>query len=415
LLIATPSREAELSDVDFGRWLEYGGGRVVRFDAEAAYCRGGMALLEGEFRRVLRDEGVAIVVYPLGTEFDFRPDFLQSALAGVYGVLLVGDDEHYFDVSHRYYAQCFDLVLSTNPLCERYRLYGVEAQFLPGTFDPAVFSPGTDKEKNIDVSFVGAMHKQGRAAYARALVDAGIALQAYGAGTTAGILPRERVVEVYRRSRINLNFTGTSGATHLDAGISINRRIRQVKARCQMIALCGSFVLSENAPGLERVFDVGNEIDVFEDENDLVDKVRFYLAHDTVREEMAARAHARAKRDYDVRSYGAQLARSLEARARGKRQRPPMPLYLDRPFWSAYGAWRFKYIAVYLFSMRIALLCREIALLLRTRRFDRRAASWAAAMGLLVAARTSPFASRVARGAKALRDRARRPASASHG
>jgi hypothetical protein len=387
----------------------------VRFDAESAYCRGGMAGLEREFRGVMREEGVAIVVYPLGTEFDFNPLFLQDALAAVYSVLLVGDDEHYFDVSHRYYAQCFDLVLTTNPLCDRYRLYGIEAEFLPGTFDPAVFSPDTAAGKTIDVSFVGAMQKPGRKAYADALVQAGIQLECYGAGTPAGVLARDKVVDVYRRSRINLNFTRTSGYTHLDADLGINRRVRQVKARCQMIALCGSFVLSESAPGLDRVFAIGSEIDVFDDEKDLVDKVRFYLQHEKVREEMAARAHARARRDYDVRIYGETLARSLEARALRKPQKPHATVYLDRQFWAAYGAWRLKYIVVFLFYKRVMFLCREMGLLLRAGALNRRAAIWSAAIGLLIAARTSSLASRLAHIAKAARHRSRRPMTAPHG
>ena len=36
-----------------------------------------------------------------------------------------------------------------------------------------------------------------------------------------------------------------------------------VKGRCQEIALSGGFVLSEYAPGLEDLFDIGTEIDVF--------------------------------------------------------------------------------------------------------------------------------------------------------
>src|SRR5258708_38577561 len=43
LVVGTPSPEAELSDADFGRWLEYGGGKVVRLDPEGAYRAGGLA------------------------------------------------------------------------------------------------------------------------------------------------------------------------------------------------------------------------------------------------------------------------------------------------------------------------------------------------------------------------------------
>jgi hypothetical protein len=416
LVVGTGSAEAELTDADFARWLEYGEGRVLRFDPEASYRNGGLRGLEEDLRSLLNREGVGILVYPIGMEFDFRPTFLQEVLAPIFSVLLVGDDEHYFDVSHRYYAQCFDRVLSTNPLCERYRLYGIEAEFLPGAFNSATYSPPTERRKEIDVSFVGAMRgKVGRQEYAQALLQSRLRFEAFGPGTAAGVLSRPQVVDVFRRSRINLNFTGSSVTTPLDAHLAINRRVRQIKGRCQMIALCGSFVLSEHAAGIEKLFEVGREIDVFHDQGELIDKCRYYLEHDDLREEMAARAHDRAIRDYDLASFGRRLAESLQSRAREKQTgRQPQAIYLDAAFWSGFGAWRFKYIVIFLFSGRLALLARELILLLRTGRCSAHAAAWFAATGLLVAARTSRMAAWLAGAARRVRQSLRRDLEAQY-
>jgi spore maturation protein CgeB len=395
LVLAPDNPEAHLNDFDFaGMIARHAGVHVVRLDPEKAYSAGGIAGLEREVERELREQAIDVLVYALGTEFDFDPRFFGN-LSGVYRILELGDDEHYFEPLHRYYAPFFDLVLTTNPECERYRPLGVEPIFQPGVFSSAVFNPGTERRKDYDVSFIGAMDKVGRERYATALSRAGIEVRLFGAGTRAGIVTQDQVVEIYRRSRINLNFTGGALRTPLERDPAVNRNVRQVKGRMSKIALCGSFVLSEDAPGIARLFKVGEEIDVFHDEQQLVEKVRFYLAHEAQREAMATRAHARALADYDEARFWPQLVRTIERLARPERP-ARKPTALDWTFWSGFGAWRFKYFVVFLFAGRIGLLARELGLLLRVGRFKPSAALWFAAMGLAAAERSS-------RGAAALR------------
>lgn len=404
LVLASDSPEAKLVDMDFSRCLEHGGGSFIRLDPESSYRDGGLLGLEAQVERLVRERAIQIVVYPLGCEFDFRPTFFSERLADAFKVLILGDDEHYFEVAHRYYGECFDLVLTTNPLLDRYALYGIEAQFIPGVFNGQVFSPAPGTPKSIDVSFVGAMqNKVGREQYAAALRDAGIIFKAYGLGTPAGFVSRNEAIEVYRRSRINLNFTGGSAVTPFDHQLGINRRIRGVKGRCQMIALCGSFVLSEYAPGIERLFEIGREIDVFHDQNELVEKVRYYLAHETAREAMAAKAHARARAQYEERDFGRELARSLESRAQAKRPGRAAPIHIDRVYWRGFGAWRFKYLVMFLLSARPGLFFSELALLIRTRRCSWRAAWWCIGLGLHVQSRTSRVAAALAGMGRGLR------------
>ncbi len=395
LVLAPDNPEALLNDFDFaGMMARHAGVQIVRLDPERVYAAGGMPRLEQEVERQLREQTIDVLVYALGIEFDFDPRFF-GRLSGVYKILELGDDEHYFEPLHRYYAPFFDLVLTTNPECERYRQLGVAAIFQPGVFSAAVFNPGIERRKDYDVSFIGAMDKVGREHYAAALTRAGIRVHLFGAGTSAGIVSADKVVEIYRRSRINLNFTGGALRTPLERDPAVNRNVRQVKGRMSKIALCGSFVLSENAPGIERLFRVGEEIDVFRDEQQLVEKVRFYLDHEAQREAMAARAHARALKDYDETKFWPQLVHTIERLARDKRP-APKPLPLDGTFWSGFGAWRFKYFVVFLFAGHPGLLLRELALLLRVGRFKPTAAPWFAAIGLAAAERSS-------RGAAALR------------
>jgi glycosyltransferase involved in cell wall biosynthesis len=404
LVLAPQGTHALLGDLDYARCLGRGSDAVHRLDPEAIYCEGGIDHLEDTVVDAVREHHVNVLVYALGFEFDFRPTFFRERLGHIYRVLLVGDDEHYFDRSHRYFAQCFDRVLTTNPVCDRYDLYGVEAEFIPVPYDSTVFHPGDRPAKEIDVSFIGAMHgKVGRARYARALKAAGVKFECFGTGTPGGYVDQARSIDIYRKSRINLNFAGGSFVTPLDRDLAINRRVRQMKGRCYMLALCSSFVLSERVAGIERAFHIGQEIDVFDNEVELIDKIDFYLKHGDRREEMAARAYQRAIAHYDEQNLGRRLVGDLESRAKAKKAASDAPIYLDRNFWACFGSWRFKYLSLFLFRGRYRLLLSELALLFRIAKVHPYAALWYAAHGLHVAARTSPAAGRVTKWVRRLR------------
>jgi hypothetical protein len=412
LLLLTPEGpEADFNDSNYERGFRMGGANVVRLSPEMSYIRGGQAALESDVVSLANEHRIDVLVYQLGGDFDFEPCFFRDNLSQVYKVLLLEDDGQYFHVSHRYYAQCVDFVLTVNPpLCEHYALIGIDAQFMATPFDASVFSPAPHKRRDIDVSFIGDMvSKEGRVGYARSLADAGIDVKTYGTGTSAGFISRDQVVDVFHRSRINLNFT-RSGVTPLDAHLPINRRVRQVKGRNTKIALCGSFLLSEYAPGIERIFDIGKEIDVFQDERELVEKVRFYLAHNELREEMATRAHKRALEHYDERKFWPRLVGALERRAQQRTRRPSLPIGFDPPFWSRFAAWRFKYLVVFLFATKFQFFARELVLLLKIGRLAPYVAIWAAVMGLNVASRTSRLASWLNSTRRRLRDLVRKRA-----
>ena len=385
-----------MGDVDYARCLSHASRQVFRLDPEALYSRGGLEYLERHVREFVDRHEIDVVVYGLGLEFDFRPTFFREKLGHTFTVLLVGDDEHYFDVSHRYYAQCFDLVLTTNPLCERYRIYGTDALFLPVPYDATVFNPGSRPTKDIDVSFVGGLSgKMGRAEYAAALQDARLDFQSFGAGTPGGYVTQSRSIDIYRRSRINLNFSGSSLITPLDRDLSINRGVRQMKGRCYMLALCGSFILSEYVPGMEKAFNIGSELDVFHDREELIKKIRFYIGAAELREAMAAKAHARAVEEYAEDRVGKKVMLAIEERARAKDSSKQLALYFDPPFWSAFGAWRFKYLVVFLMSAHVGLLVSELLLLMRVGRFRPYAALWFLRYGLHAVRRTSPSAAKL--------------------
>ncbi len=336
---------------------------------------------------------------------ELSPAFVHRELEDCYRVYIVGDDEWHFEIFDRYNGQAYDLVMTANPLVERYHLYQIDAIYYPSVYDSKPVKPPTIAAKSIEVSFVGAIKgKTGRESSMLALARAGIPVTLYGPGTENGTISAAKAVDVYQQSRINLNFTGTTRSPIVPQEAIIDR-VRQVKGRCTKIALCGSFVLSEFAPGIDRLFEIGKEIDVFRDSTELIEKTKFYLENDRVREAMAQRAYVRAIEQYDEAKYWSRISSELQQRALAKKrsQRQNLPILLDSAFWSAFACPRFKYLVIFLFRGNLRLFLSELRLLVRIRRFRVRGALWFAAAGLHVARRNSLLASCIAAVARSIR------------
>jgi peptidoglycan/xylan/chitin deacetylase (PgdA/CDA1 family) len=63
---------------------------------------------------------------------------------------------------------------------------------------------------------------------------------------------------------------------------------------------CGIFLLTEYFKNLENYFEIGKEIETFKDEKELVEKIRFYLAHPELRTAIAERGQQRCLRDHSA-------------------------------------------------------------------------------------------------------------------
>lgn len=148
-----------------------------------------------------------------------------------------------------------------------------------------------------DVSFVGACYGN-REKYVRELTGAGVRVACFGHGWPQGPIGGDEIAPTIRKSRISLNFSGS--------GKLMERFLsgrRQIKARVFEVPGAGGFLLSEWAPGIEQLYDVGREIDVFRTPGELLRKVQFYLANPAERDGCANAAHLRTVREhtYDVR------------------------------------------------------------------------------------------------------------------
>lgn len=128
----------------------------------------------------------------------------------------------------------------------------------------------------------------------------------------------EEVGQVYSQSRIVFNCSIAGDVT---------MRLFEGTA-------CGALVLTDRvANGLDELFDVGREIVVYRDDDDLLEKVAYYLAHE---EEREAIARAGQRRTLTEHTYPHRMARLLEVvTAPGFRPLAPMRGASPKERWAA--------------------------------------------------------------------------------
>lgn len=319
-----------------------GGHKISQINYRGLYDLHGPKIALKKIRDEIKKNDPEIVVFAQGYEYDFPIEFFSELRRERFMVLRVGDDEHYFDKHHRYYSQGFDLVWASSiPNKMRYELYGVDAISSPPSYDLRN-NKRLSCEKVNDVCFVGDVRgKIGREKYLKYLVDNKVNVAVFGEGTPGGAVSRDEMNRIFASSKIGLNFTGLSIRSSLDKDITVNRRIKQIKGRSHEIALTGSFVLSEYAPGIEDDFEVGNEIDVFYCEKELLSKTRYYLENNAIREEMALKAYKRVVHDCDEVKVSTKVMSVIDAKIELKNRSPDISdfrIYKDPIFKRAFSS-----------------------------------------------------------------------------
>lgn len=165
-------------------------------------------------------------------------------------------------------AAAYDLSL-TNAASSiiKYEGEGGLAMFWPEGANPQHFRP-LDREYGFDVSFVGACYGY-RPILIERLRKRGVQVHTFGPGWPSGPIPEQDMVEIYARSKINLGF----------GGIGYSRKSQCLKGRDFEVPMCGALYLTSANPELDSVYAVGQEIDVYRDADDCLDKIHYLLAH----------------------------------------------------------------------------------------------------------------------------------------
>lgn len=181
-------------------------------------------------------------------------------------------------------APVFDLSwTSARVACEWYLVEGGRPLYQPEAFDAQMYRP-MDVPRDIMVSFIGAGYGY-RPSVVRHLRKHGIEVQTFGPGWPAGFTSGNEQVAILNRSVINLGM----------GGIGYSETLTNVKSRDFEIpgAGGGAYLTSFNAD-LAQHFVVGEEILCYSSRFELVEILRYYLAHPEEAAAIGRRARQRS-------------------------------------------------------------------------------------------------------------------------
>lgn len=237
-------------------------------------------------------------------------------LCGATVVAFFFDDTYRFDSHTRLRADVLNACVTTLPESSdnRYVRAGLADKVIYSSAgaNPLYYHRRADRKDKYDVSLIGLPHSNRRVIVDR-LKEAGINVATFGKGWS----PNSRItfaemLDVIQTSKVVLN---PSQAAHGDPG--------QVKGRTFEVPACGRLLLTGPMEGLSNLYSPVDEMPVFYDYADLIDKIDLFLNNDDLREAMATKAWRRTLREHTWEHRFQQIFRTVAP----KRNFPPAPSF----------------------------------------------------------------------------------------
>ncbi len=300
-----PSRGRSYEYYNFYQSLKDLGHEVTLFDYMAELKRLSKSEMNHQLLALAQSSKPDLAMFSLYTD-QLDPDTVSQVRQHTRTLCFFHDDTWRVEFS-QFWARHFDFFTTPDVYGERkYAVLGLpNAIHFPFGCNEKLYRE-TGSPKQYDVSFVGAWHPY-REWLIKRLHKEGFAVKAVGYRWPGGIVSHEQMVALFNESRINLNMSNSASwdARYLLASprglinrIRSPKSVEQLKARHFEINGSGGFQLSYYVEGLEKHYEIGAEIGVYLDPDDLLQKVKLYLADDALRESVARAGHQRTLADH---------------------------------------------------------------------------------------------------------------------
>jgi spore maturation protein CgeB len=313
-----PDRGPSFEETNFRSALDGMGLDVVPFD----FMRRMQAVGKQEMRRELvataAEAKADVAFFCLFTdELDVGTIEAVGRRGGCPTVNWFADDHWRFDDFSRHMAPAFTLAVTTDAdSLPKYEAEGIDNVLLSQWACNRYAYGRVEGRLLHDVTFVGQPHGN-REEIIERIEQAGHRVECWGFGWPAGKLDHDEMVRVFSQSRVNLNLSNSSDPTADHKPVTLRARIGkllgrgpksearppQIKGRNFEVPGCGGFLLTERAPHLERYFELGREVAVYDSEDELVEQVGYWLEHEDERAAVAEAGYRRvlAEHTYDHR------------------------------------------------------------------------------------------------------------------
>ncbi|BAI62005.1 conserved hypothetical protein [Methanocella paludicola SANAE] len=222
------------------------------------------------------------------------------------------DDHWRFDNFTKYWAPCFNYVVTTaKSALPKYEKMGytnvIKSQWACNNF----LYKKMELQFKYDSSFIGQPHGNRREIIQR-IKNSNIQIETWGTGWESGRVTQEEMIKIFNQSRINLNLSNSSTINNINIlgkiksmfvknkndKIIFNHINNQIKGRNFEVPGCGSFMLTGIAEDLDQYYDINKEVCCFEDMNDLLYKINYYLNHDEERRQIANAGYIRTLKEH---------------------------------------------------------------------------------------------------------------------
>ena len=156
--------------------------------------------------------------------------------------------------------------------------------------DPRIFN-NPNKPRDIDIVFSGSygLGREERQNTLLHLINNGIAL-VHGGSEGRDHFTTEEYADRYKRSKLSLSFSKAHG-------------INVVNARPFEVLSCGAMLLEQESPELAKLFIPGVDYVEWITNDDLLEKVRYYLTHDDERTLIASNGYKKATEIYSAKKF----------------------------------------------------------------------------------------------------------------
>jgi spore maturation protein CgeB len=245
---------------------------------------------------------------------------------GIVTIAFLADEDTDLYTRDRAWLTAFDwLAMNYPPAFEEYRKMGLNVLGINCAANTDFFKPVTDVAEDIDVSFLGAA-KPERKDFVAKLRAAGINVQTWGPGWPNGPFRSEDQISLYARSKINLNLGFGKPIWNLRTlarvflfpaqnrfgfvfdprrildnirTIAIRRK-PQWRGRPFDVLACNVFLMTNRAPAFGDPYVENKEVVFYDDADDAIKKIKYYLAseHEAERHAIARAGYERTLRDH---------------------------------------------------------------------------------------------------------------------
>lgn len=212
-----------------------------------------------------------------------------------------------------YVRACDIFFTMSEGLVDDFRELNAQSYWLTQAFEPSAFTVHTISEEDrrafsADITFVGNLGSKEQYKPRRIFLDRvvreGMTLKWWGPR-----LPRKLSNLTLLYGRVGRAYGGRfvwgeehakiAGLSKIYLGLDSQPHIRKSMSERMYIAVgCGAFYLCRHVPGIEEVLVPDREIVTFHSEDEMIDKIRFYLPKDDLRKKIADAGQARILREH---------------------------------------------------------------------------------------------------------------------